>query len=130
MVAVDRGRWVVRGSADSPFSYLLYFKERTVHTGEYFLATGRLDEGGLSIGLQRNDKWAGIVNVTEPGPFAVVLVPGAGRYSLVVANDDTTTREQLIDRYGRLAAFWKILTGAALPTAFEIDRAGWTSARR
>ena len=130
MVAVDRGRWVVRGSADSPFSYLLYFKERTVHTGEYFLATGRLDEGGLSIGLQRDDKWAGIVNVTEPGPFAVVLVPGAGRYSLVVANDVTTTREQLIDRYGRLAGFWKILTGAALPTAFEVDRAGWTSARR
>jgi hypothetical protein len=129
-VTIDRGRWVVRGSAEARFSYLLYFKERSVHAGEYFLATGHLEEGGLSIGLQRNDTWAGIVNVTAPGPFTVVLMPDSGRYSLVLANNVTTTREQLFDRYGRLAAVWKILAGATLPNAFEIDRAGWTSASR
>jgi hypothetical protein len=126
IVAVQRDRWIVRGFAEAPFSYLLQFKERTVHAGEYFVATGRLDDGGVTIGLQARQKWAGLVNVITPGPFAVVLAPDPGRYALVLANHVTTTRRDLFRRYGP-AALWKILIGATLPNTFEIDRAGWSS---
>ena len=126
IVSFNRGRWIVRGSAKTQFSYLMFFEPRTVAAGEYFFATGRLDEGGLSFGLQANEQWVGLVNVTTPGPFAVVLKPDAGRYNLVLANNVTTTRGYLFQRYGVLA-LWKILTGGILRNSFEIDRAGWTT---
>ena len=126
IVTFRRRRWVVRGTAEDRFSYLMYFKERTVRDGEYFLATGELHEGGLSFGLQIDEEWIGLAHVTTRGPFAVVLKPDAGRYHLVLANNITTKRDDLYREYG-VFAVWKILTGALLPTSFEIDRAGWTS---
>src|SRR6185295_11329072 len=125
IVTVDRSRWIVRGSAETPFSYLMYFKERTVGAGEYFFAAGQLEEGGVTFGLQRDETWAGLVNITAPGPFSVVLKPEPGRYSLVLANDVITTRFDLFRKHP-VTALWKILTGQTLPNAFAVDRAGWT----
>jgi hypothetical protein len=52
------------------------------------LVSGRIEQGGLSIGLMRNNQWAGQVSINEPGDFTVVLAPPApGTYALVVANN-------------------------------------------
>ena len=114
----------MRGSAETPFSYLMYFKERIVLPGEYFFATGHLYEGGISIGLQTDEHWAGLINIKTPGPFAVVFTPAPGRYNLVLANNVTTTWRQLMRQHGA-AAIWRLVTGSR-PNWFEIDRAGWT----
>jgi len=123
----DHGRWIFRGSADAPFSYVLSFEERVIAGGTCFFATGHLEEGGISIGLQAHATWTGLVNVVTPGPFAVILKPQPGRYRLVLANNVTTTWRDLVRQNGPVVGIWNLLTGARLPNAFEIDRAGWTS---
>ena len=123
----DHGRWIFRGSADAPFSYVLSFEERVIAAGTCFFATGHLEEGGISIGLQAHATWTGLVNVVTPGPFAVILKPQPGRYRLVLANNVTTTWRDLVRQNGPVVGIWNLLTGARLPNAFEIDRAGWTS---
>jgi 4-amino-4-deoxy-L-arabinose transferase-like glycosyltransferase len=123
---VEDNRWTMRGSAVSRFAYLLRFDDQPLGKGDSFVATGTIEEGGLTFGLQQNEKWVGMANVTQPGPFAVVLTsPLAGRYTLVVANNvlESTTRE-LIRRHG-LFGVWSALSGATLPNVFQIDRAGW-----
>jgi len=127
MVAVDRGRWVVRGSAETRYSYLMYFKERSIEPGQYFVAAGQLYEGGVSIGLQYHDQWKGIVNVTTPGPFAIVMRPDPGRYNLVIANNvPTHTWKEMIRQHGPMG-IWEALNGAVRPNWFVLDRVGWTT---
>jgi hypothetical protein len=49
---------------------------------------GRLDMGGISLGLQSGGVWVGSVNIEESGPFTAVLrVPADGVYSLTIARD-------------------------------------------
>ena len=42
---------------------------------------------GLTIGLLNKGEWAAQLNVTEPGPFTVVIAPPrSGVYSVLLAN--------------------------------------------
>ena len=71
------------------------------------VAMGIVHEGGVTIGLLRNDQWAGLVNVTSPGEFmAIIEPPGRGQYDVVVAND---------------------LTGPSLDNDVVITRIGWVA---
>jgi hypothetical protein len=119
-------RWTMNGSAVSRFAYLLRFDDKPVDKGDYFVATGTIDEGGLTFGLQQNEKWVGMANVTQPGPFVVVLMPPhPDRYILVLANNLLeSTSWELMRRHG-LFGVWSVLSGAKLPNVFQIDRAGW-----
>jgi len=102
----------VKGTVGGAYTYLLRLEERSLAEGSYFFATGVVDTGGLSVGLQTGGRWAGFVNIDSPGPFAVVIkAEDAGRYSLVLSNCVN----------GAVA-------GRPVVNALRIDRAGWVDA--
>jgi hypothetical protein len=52
------------------------------------IARGRLDDGGISVGLVRDGAWVAQVPVTSAGEFLVVVrTPADGTYSAVLANN-------------------------------------------
>ena len=67
--------WTISGSADARYSYLLQFKPEAIGAPAYLLVTGQLNEGGFSVGLTKDTRWVGYVNVDQPGPFAIVIAP-------------------------------------------------------
>ena len=80
--------WMVRGKAEGPYAYVLVSKPQTVTDSRRLLVVGRLLRGGLSVGLLKDGKWAGQVNVEDSGLFtAVIQPPGPGEYEIVVANN-------------------------------------------
>jgi hypothetical protein len=84
-----RGRLAVDGVASAgPYEYLLALKPQPLRAGDQFIVEGRLNAGGLSIGVVRDARWIAMVSIVRPGPFlAVVEVPSNGDGSLVFAND-------------------------------------------
>ena len=82
-------------------------KPRAARQGDLLLAQGRLEHGGLSLGLVKDGQWIAQVPVTTPGDFVVVIrVPLDGAYSVVLANN---------------------VTGRSLDNRLTIDRIGWAS---
>ena len=123
--------WTISGSADARYSYLLQFKPERISVPGYLLMTGRLNEGGFSVGLTKDTRWIGYVNVDQPGPFAIVIAPSdrdaQAEYSIIVANFVNTTWWQLVRRHGT-AGLWSILSRASRPNDFHITRLGWVQA--
>jgi hypothetical protein len=80
--------WLLKGQAEGRYSYVLRSKPIRI-SAHRLVAKGVLNSGGVTIGLLKDEKWAGNVNVTEPGPFVVVVEPPAlgTTYEIVVAND-------------------------------------------
>lgn len=88
IVSFTDGEWLIRGPVEGPMSYLVQFAPTTQKKAAHLVATGELVEGGLTIGLQRNQAWVGWVNIEVPGWFVSTLtVPEDGEYELVVANN-------------------------------------------
>jgi hypothetical protein len=84
----DGDGWIATGRAQGQYSYLLQSKEKRLTKDSRLLAAGRVERGGVSIGLLKNNKWAAQINITEPGDFTVVIAPpSSGNYSVLVAND-------------------------------------------
>jgi hypothetical protein len=89
------GGWTISGKAPTAYSYVLRWKGVEIkdpaqrrNAPGWLMATGRVNAGGATIGLLKNDQWAAQVNVTTPGEFIVVIEPpGAGAYDVVVANN-------------------------------------------
>ena len=101
----------VNGAVSGPFTYLLRVAAQPLKQGSSFFATGAVEAGGLTVGLQRDGRWVGFVNVDSPGPFAVVVrAPSEGTYSLVIAN---CVAGSSADR--------------PVANVFHVDRAGWVS---
>jgi hypothetical protein len=115
----------VNGPVAGKYSYLLSLGERSRMKGAYFFATGVVDKGGFTIGLQRRDHWVGYVNIDRPGPFAVVVVaPDSAPYSLVLANCvNGTFSDRLLESGLRVAVDG--LMHREILNVFHIDRAGW-----
>ncbi len=85
---------------------LVLTKETALPKGSYFIAQGVLYAGGVTFGLIKDGRTAGYVNVTNRGPFTVVIeVPEGGLYSLGVANN--------LDGY------------TSLENRFVVTRSGW-----
>ena len=78
----------VDGPIDTPYSYLVVSEPIAMKGGQFVVAEGNLgDDGGFTLGLHLNGRWASQVNVTQSGPFkASVPVPGDGAYQVVIAN--------------------------------------------
>ena len=88
IVSFTDGEWLIRGTVDGPMSYLVQFAPTMQKKAAHVVATGQLVEGGLTIGLQRNQAWVGWVNIEVPGWFVSTLtVPEDGEYEIVVANN-------------------------------------------
>ena len=87
IVSVTGTRWTIAGRADAAFSYLLQSKPRAFDQGRRPIVTGTLAKGGVTLGLLNRNQWAVQVNVTEPGPFTVIVAaPKDGAYAVVAAN--------------------------------------------
>lgn len=88
IVRREQDGWIISGRAQGAYTYLLRMKDRYFAQDGRVLVKGRLERGGVTIGLLRDDQWAAQVNVTKPGNFTVVIAPPArGAYTIVVAND-------------------------------------------
>jgi hypothetical protein len=91
-LVADRVRWravrlAYRGEVEGPYSYLLQSKPVSLKTGDAAIAEGHVHQGGITIGLVKDGRWASHVDVVDRGPFlaaAVAVEPGA--HALVVAN--------------------------------------------
>lgn len=88
LVRKEGSTWVASGTAEGKYSYLLQSKDQRLTKDSRVLVSGRVERGGLSIGLLKDSQWVGQINLTEPGDFTVVLAPpAAGNYSVLVANN-------------------------------------------
>ena len=108
-LTVTPSSWKVSGAGGvggrGPFLYLAEMKPRDTRAGEIVLARGRLEKGGLSLGLVENGQWVVRVPVVTPGEFVIVIrAPRDGRFSLIVANN---------------------VTGWSLDNRLTIDLLGW-----
>lgn len=101
--------WTADGRAEAPYAYLLKSKPRYFDMNARLIVVGHIDRGGLSVGLLNGDGWAAQVNVTEPGPFTVVIAaPRNSPYSIVVANilqDKQLQTSVTITKLGVVRAF-------------------------
>jgi hypothetical protein len=91
-LSVQGGEWVVDGAGGvggrGPFLYLAQMKGARIAQGTMLIARGRLDDGGISVGLVRDGAWVAQVPVTSAGEFLVVVrTPADGTYSAVLANN-------------------------------------------
>jgi hypothetical protein len=99
------GVWIAKGRAEGKFTYLLHTKARPLEKNSRVLVGGHIDQGGITVGLLRNNEWAAQVNITDPGDFTVIIAPpNGGTYSILVANDlpeglDTSI---VLTKFGRL----------------------------
>jgi hypothetical protein len=103
--------WRVNGAGGvggrGPFLYLAQMKPRLRRAGDVLIARGRVERGGLSLGLVQNGSWIAQVPVVATGDFVVVVkVPSDGSYSVVLANN---------------------LPGRSLHNQLTIDRIGWVN---
>lgn len=88
-IVQQRGsEWLIKGQAEGRYTYLLRFTERRLGTDRRLVVRGRVEKGGLSIGLLRDNKWTSQIDITDPGDFTVLIAPPSpGPYSLIVANN-------------------------------------------
>lgn len=80
--------WVPAAEVARVDSDLLIAKTRQVKKGSQLLIQGSLAIGGLTLGLTKNGRPAGIVEITVPGEFTAVLeVESDGAYEFGIANN-------------------------------------------
>ena len=78
----------IDGRAPTVSDYILMWPEQHRVAGSTLLVTGELEQGGLTIGIQRERRWVTHLNVHEPGAFRALLrVDEDGEYTVVIAND-------------------------------------------
>jgi len=117
--------FIVEGSADSRFSYLLQYADRPINRGAILRVRGTLYEGGFQVGFLQKTGWCCSVTVTEPGPFeAIIGIQRTGLYEMRFANDVGVDQWQVVRNHwfrGTLNLF----TGTYLPNHFVISKMEW-----
>ncbi len=86
-VTIAAGTVTVKGDAPSSYAYALGLPPEKSRGGRYLVAEGELFDGGLTLGLLKNDQWAGQVNVTTSRKFKIVMKPEAGEYTAMLAHN-------------------------------------------
>ena len=124
---LKRGGWTIERQATGRYSYVLRYAAQPLPAGTFFIARGVVDEGGFTVGLQKEDRWVGLVNMVREGPFlAVMQVQTTDWYRLVVANCIETSRWTIARRHWPQGTFgW--LTGRFLPNRVRVLQAGWVT---
>lgn len=78
---------VIDGHADGASSYLAQLKDWTTTGAGVFVVRGRLRQGGVAIGLLKDERWYKQVIVNEPGDFLVAVpVDQPGTYQPLLTN--------------------------------------------
>lgn len=86
-VTIADGTVTVKGDAPSSYAYALGLPQNKSLGEQYLVAEGELFNGGLTLGLLRNNQWAGQVNIKTPGKFKIVMKPEAGEYTVMLAHN-------------------------------------------
>jgi hypothetical protein len=84
--------WRVNGiggvGGEGRFLYLAELHPREMKKGAVLIAQGRIDDGGISIGLVQAGRWIVQVPIVKVGNFVTVInVPADGPYAVVIANN-------------------------------------------
>lgn len=92
VVQTADGRWIVSGRGGlggrGRMFYLAQFRNTPLKAKQFIVAEGTLTQGGLSLGLVRNGSWAAQVQLTEPGPFMIMIeAPESATYDVILANN-------------------------------------------
>jgi hypothetical protein len=66
-------------------SRLLRFTPLTLPNGGALIAQGRLDSGGLAVGVLQGDTWYRRAEITEAGNFVAILEVPGGCYTPAIA---------------------------------------------
>ena len=99
------GSLSVRGVADGAATYLATWPPGKAPDGSFLFAEGELYRGGLALGLVRNGRWIAQADVTQVGPFRIMIPVEPGPdYEVILAN--------------------RLTAGGPL-NAFDIQRLGW-----
>ncbi len=99
------GRLQFSGTPETPAAYLVNWAPEWHAAGSRLFVEGEVAEGGLTVGLQRDDRWVHQLNIDRSGPFrATVRVDADGPYAVILANHLTRSRHQRssITQYGWL----------------------------
>lgn len=73
---------------DGRYTYLVQSAERELAERRWVIVRGRVERGGVTVGLLYEHNWAAQAHVLQEGEFyAAIEAPESRRYSLVVANN-------------------------------------------
>lgn len=87
IVKAEQDEWTIHGRPATEYAYLLQFRPQEAAAGSKVVLEGEIQSGAMSVGLLKDDRWAGMVNVVTLGPFvATIAVEQSGTYQLVVAD--------------------------------------------
>jgi hypothetical protein len=82
---VEPGQIIIKEQANSIPPYLIKIEEEYLKKGSYFIAQGKLFEGGFTLELRQNENLASSVDISDKGAFtAIIEVPVNGLYSLTL----------------------------------------------
>jgi hypothetical protein len=86
-VDVSAERIAVDAVVDAPSSRVSTFRPLRVGQGSALVAYGRVDSGGVAVGLLKDGRWYRSVEITDRGNFVAILdVPDTGVYAPAVAH--------------------------------------------
>lgn len=71
----------------SKYHYFLSFGPLEVNKNTIFICEGELIEGGISVGLLKNNQWYKNVAITEPSKFSVIFQPESGNIEAMLAHN-------------------------------------------
>lgn len=81
--------WRLDGAAGGAYSYLLASRPQGDVADARLAVDGDIESGGITVGLQVAGRWVEAHNVTQPGPFSLVIEPGVeGPFDIVIANNE------------------------------------------
>ncbi len=95
LVKFNSGSLIVAGKPNSDFNFILQFVPKVFTKSElatadyYFVAEGKLQKGGFSIGLVKDRKWiqSSLLNLTTTGDFKIAIkIITPGMYKMTLAN--------------------------------------------
>lgn len=115
-IATPEGEgWNLSGQPASTYAYLLQSAPSARRRDDLLLAEGVLREGGLTIGLLKNERWAVQLSVTQRGPFRVALfVPEDGEYRVLIAAEQPSPSARLSSGLRRVG--WAVPSAATRPS--------------
>ena len=87
IVANEGSGMIVKGQIDTAYSYLLQLPPQEISKIGYLIAEGELYNGGLTLGVLKNESWGENVNITEPCKFRVAIKVEKGVYVPILANN-------------------------------------------
>lgn len=95
---LKHGRLSVNGAPSAPFAYLWKSAATELNAGDIVRLRGRLYGGGISFGLQTNERWGETCVCEAPGPFELaVRVATSGLHDVVIANQSENGTETNVD---------------------------------